>query len=406
MFLTNKDLKNWSNQVLLKKNYQQLIAPGFVDSLILEKNKIIVTSSDSNNNELICARLATHFINKSDLVFFIDLAKGESKSLFQYSQIANFIKNKNNAFLIINNFQELSGTKIWLKEFLNFSKKYGITFYLFFDEIGFLYSSFFKKNSIPHYYLSKLRFCEWIKNNQKISYINVQTYKEFLESFFTTSKDKTFDGDIAKRLAYKIEKIMRHDVYDLYKKKFSVHSCLKILRYIAYAEAPIFDLLSLSNSLGIDYFDLKEIIDILAITKIIKSLKLVSKDLKKSHLNYYYLVFCDPLNYYGFEGYNIEGENLNNDLKIWTSILVNTYEQFSELQVVHDLYVPLNEQIGIYDPAKKAFLQMGRNHSSIGPLLVHLKNLKIKKTHYFGLQQLINFITNWQLKTLKSYKIN
>lgn len=112
MFLTNNDLKNWSSQFLLKKNYQQLIAPGFLDSLILEKNKIVVTSSDSNNNELICARLATYLSDKTDLVFFIDLAKDESKSLFQYNQIANFIKNKNNAFFIVNNFQELSGTKI------------------------------------------------------------------------------------------------------------------------------------------------------------------------------------------------------------------------------------------------------------------------------------------------------
>lgn len=406
MILNNSDLKKWSNEVLSSKNYFQSISPGLTESLLLEKSKIISISSDGSNNELICAKLAANLINKSNLVFFIDLAKDNNKSLFEYSQIFNFIKNKNNAFFIINNFQELSGTKIWIKEFINFSKKYNTAFYLFFDEIGLLYNSFFKKNKIPHYYFVKLRFCEWIKNNQKTSQIDPQVYKEFLESFFKASKDKTFDGDIAKKLAYKIEKIIHHDVYDLYKKKFSIHSCLKILRYIAYAEVPIFDLLSLSRSLGIDYFDLKEIIEILVNTKIIKSLKLVSKDLKKSNLNYYYIVFCDPLNYYGFEGYNIKGFNLNNDLKIWTSILVNTYQQFSQLQVVHDIYLPLNEQIGIYDPAKKAFLQMGKNHSSVGPLLVYLKNLNIKKTHYFGLQQLINFITNWQLKTLTNYKIN
>lgn len=406
MIFTNNDLKKWSNEVLLSKNSLQLIAPGLVESLIFEKDKIISISSDGNNNELLCAKLATNLINRRNLVFFIDLAKDDDKSLFENSEIFNFIKNKNNAFFIINNFQELSGTKIWIKEFINFSKKYQITFYLFFDEIGLLYNSFFKRNKISHYYFGKLRFCEWIKSNQKISNIGPQTYKEFLESFLTIPKDKTFDIDIAKRLAYKIEKIIHHDVYDLYKKKFSIHSCLKILRYIAYARIPIFDLLSLSRSLGIDYFDLKEIIDILVNTKIIKSLKLISKDLKKSNLNYHYIVFCDPLNYYGFEGYNIEDNSLNNDLKIWTSILVNTYQQFSELQVVHDIYLPLSEQIGIYDPAKKAFLQMGRNHSSLGPLLVYLKNLNIKKTHYFGLQQLINFITNWQLKTLTSYKIN
>lgn len=112
MIFTNNDLKKWSNEVLLSKNSLQLIAPDLVESLIFEKDKIISISSDGNNNELLCAKLATNLINRRNLVFFIDLAKDDDKSLFENSEIFNFIKNKNNAFFIINNFQELSGTKI------------------------------------------------------------------------------------------------------------------------------------------------------------------------------------------------------------------------------------------------------------------------------------------------------
>lgn len=76
-------------------------------------------------------------------------------------------------------------------------------------------------------------------------------------------------------------------------------------------------------------------------------------------------------------------------------MLVNAMPEINKFQVVEDHYSNLNEQVGIYLPDKKTFLQIGQGEKPIGPLMNYLRKSElVTRPYYLNFQQLINFIVN------------
>lgn len=405
MILTNTELKKFCSNITnknLPNNFFYLIEQLTTKYKHNSLNAITQQISE-DESFMVCVSLAKKLLQywNPDQILLCDLKSEEKIDNNVFLEIIKkFVhQNKKNTFIIINAANNLKGTNLWIRHFHKLVKQYKVKVYLFFNEIGFFYTNLYQRYKISHFYLETEKFVDYLKIHKKNKNIDLKDYINFL--MWKINNHEKNNESLSIEIIKKISAIIKHDAYELYEKIFSIHTCLDLMRYIAYAYEPLFDLEKTAEILKINLQDLMQIINILEKARLIRCLTLINRDIKKTLNHYVYLVFYDPIYYFAYDD---SVKDITNDLRFWTSILINAYNM-DELNVVQDIYIPLINQIGIFNADKNIFLQMGLENKSIGPLMNYLHSTNVHKVHYFTLNQLINFVVNWQLKNAKKIKL-
>ncbi|WP_027119351.1 hypothetical protein [[Mycoplasma] testudinis] len=397
MLLINENLNKWTTGILKANVINRPV--GLLDQLLDNPKPITIVNGISNTglNQL-CAQLICVAKEDKTVALFNCVSEEINQQQFHFAELIRYLQQNNNAIIFINEVQNLLSTKVLLRQIKQLAKKYQANFFLFFNQIGLLYSKFFERHDCANYYVEPINFYEWLASDVKKT-SNETTFSNYLNTNGSLAVLPKTPNFLAERLASMVEQVMRHDVYELHLKKYSVHTCLRLLRLMAYASMPVFNLVDLAEHLELDILDLHQIIRILSTAKIIRSFPVYSKDLKRVSTNQLYLVFYDPINYGAFEGVDLGGETIQQTLKLWISALGMIYRPFGKLVVLKDDYVPYNEQVSLFDLEKQSLLQLGLGNDSIGPMLVYLQNKDIKKTYYINFQRFLNLLVNWSQKT-------
>lgn len=405
MFLQNETLTKWVQRIL-KVNLVNRPNDVF-DQISLSPNRSIVVVSGISDTGLnqICAQLIANLSTKNRVVLFNYTDNHLKQETFDFDELTNFLRENNNTTVFINEVQNLLNTKVMIRQFKQLSRKYNCRFYLFFNQIGLLYTKFFHQQNCDHYFVNPVSYNEWLQVLEKREN-SLSAFSHFLNTNGSLVCSPKTPNHLAVRLCEMVEQILRHDVYELHTKKYSIHVCLQLLHLIAYAQIPVFNFVVLATHLKLDVIELHEIIRILSATKIIRSFCVYSKDLKRVNPNEVYLVFADPMNYGLFAGINLGEKGILANLRIWISVFASSYKPFAKMVVLKDEYVPYDEQVSLFDLEKQMLLQTGIAPYSQGPMLVYLQNKNIKKTHYFQFKNLLNFLINWSNKTNPVIKLN
>lgn len=79
---------------------------------------------------------------------------------FDFDELTIFLRENNNTTVFINEVQNLLNTKVMIRQFKQLSRKYNCRFYLFFNQIGLLYTKFFHQQNCDHYFVNPVSYNE------------------------------------------------------------------------------------------------------------------------------------------------------------------------------------------------------------------------------------------------------
>ncbi|WP_027123996.1 hypothetical protein [Mycoplasmoides pirum] len=395
----HRGTKNFNQSLLVDKLY----ASG-------KKNKVISIHNLSTLKDasITCLHLLKKYLSsnqKNLYLSFYDVNKTEKYDVEEYQKLIEHIKlapsNKKHV-LVINQFNTFSNISWWIKEFNKLSKKYNLVIFLMLNELGFLFKNTYKRLNIPIFVLYSETFNNYLQNHSRNN-INFDTYLKFLNSKILNLELEE-NTNLANQIIKKIISILWFDLEKNQKKRSDIHSCLELLRYVAFANESLFDLDKLSILLKINIQEIKNLLKILEETKIIHTLSVINKDLIKTLPNHIYIVFYDPIYYFAFNN-ALKTDVI--ELKLWISAFLNALDSRNKLCLVQDFYVPLHEQVSLYNSIDNSFYQIGISNNPLGPLMTYMKNIKeISKNFHFELNNLPNVICNYENQKCKNVQIN
>lgn len=251
---------------------------------------------------------------------------------------------------------------------------------MFFDEVGFLFSSLFKRLHVPHYWM---RAPEYSLRSSLVADVLGINPLEIISGQSPAEKSAA----ATERLTQRLVSVLRHDAYDVHGKRFSVHTCLDLLGAVAYAPVPLFDVKKLASDLGITSADCTQLIKILDACKILRQIKIVDRDLKPTLPQLTYLVLFSPADYAAFP--DATGR-VSEDLRLRISHMTNEWQPNCQLKLVFDPYVEFAEQVTLYSSVSDAAFQVGVADQSVGPLLNYLRNVGVKKCAWLDFSRLLS----------------
>ncbi|QZX49421.1 hypothetical protein [Mycoplasma sp. E35C] len=406
-FIHSEAIKNWISENLTT-NYTRAF---FVDVLFnLKKTKkvSVISGLDYCGQAEIISEIYARFndINSLDNLYLVDLSSEYVNNDFKIDDFLNKIKDINNAFFMISNMHQQEGTRIWFKQIAKIAKKQNIVFYLFVNNSGILYNKVINHYNFNHLFLKPFRFSEYLIAKEKFNDISFVDYFEYLDSYSPILARFNDKNDAQKLFFNQIVNLFRHDVYELFNKKYSIKTCMALLNIVVYADLPCFNLNLLSKELNIDFEELIEIIRILDKAKILKMIKVIESDLSKKHQPLYFLVFYHPINYIIFEpNHWTTITELMNSTKVLLSAFISAIDYDDNIEIIYDYHVSWTEQISVIDKHKKRSYILGINNNEVGPILNALKWKYNYRVNYLNQNDLINLIANRELKNFKKYQI-
>lgn len=333
----------------------------------------------------ICLTLAASWYERVPKcnVVWIDLNQADSAQTADPTQLFKDVKLAESGAntVLISGCERFGGTEAWARQILRAAKKLHVHFYLFFDDVGFLFSALYKQLHIPHFWL---RAPEYSLRTSLIADVIGINPQEIINKQSSEEKLTAATESLSQRLI----SVLRHDAYDVYGKRFSVHTCLDLLAAAAYAQVPLFDTAKLAADLGISATDCYQLLKILDTAKILRYIKIVDRDLKPTLPGLAYLVLFNPADYVAFP--NATGR-ISEDLRIRVAHMTHEWQPNGQVKLVLDPYVEFVEQTTLYSSTTDAAFQIGVGSTSVGPLLNYLRNVGVKKCAWLDFSHLLTF---------------
>ncbi|MDC4163363.1 hypothetical protein [Mycoplasma bradburyae] len=405
-FIHSEQIKNWISQNLTT-NFTRGFFVDVLFSTKKTKKVSVISGLDYCGQTEIISEIYSRFNSQNLLnsLYLVDLSSVYVNDETKIDDFLNKIKDINNAFFIISNMNQQEGTKIWFKQIAKIAKKQNIIFYLFVNNSGILYNKIIDHYNFNHFFLKPFRFSEYLITKEKFSDINFVDYYDYLNSYSPILARFNDKADAQILFFNQIVNLFRHDVYELFNKKYSIKTCMSLLNVVVYADIPCFNLNLLSKELDIDFEELLEIIRILDKAKILRMIRVTENDLTKKREPLYFLVFYHPINYIIFEHNNLSISDLMNNTKVLLSAFISATNFDEVLEIVYDYHVSWTEQITLIDKHRKRAYILGINNNEIGPILNALTWKHSYRVNYLNQNDLINLIANRELKNFKKYQI-